>query len=164
MHCTTEYPAPFCDVNLLAMKTLRRSFNVHVGYSDHTTGISIPIAAVALGATIIEKHFTLDKKLDGPDHQASIEPHELKEMIKSIREVEEAKGSPIKAVAASERKNIPIARKSLVAKFDISKGDLFTSENLDCKRPGKGISPMMIDYVIGRTASRSFKKDEIIEA
>ena len=146
------------------METLRRSFNVHVGYSDHTAGITIPIAAVALGASIIEKHFTLDKTFNGPDHQASIEPHELKEMIKSIREVEEAKGSSIKAVAASEIKNIPIARKSLVAKVDILKGDLFTLENLDCKRPGKGISPMMIDYVIGRVAPRSFKKDEIIEA
>ena len=163
LHCTTEYPAPFNEVNLTAMLTLRDCFKVAVGYSDHTVGISIPIAAVTLGASIIEKHFTLNRELPGPDHKASIEPKEFDAMVRSIREVEMAMGTGIKKPTSAEIKNISIARKSIVAKIDIAKGETFSADNLDCKRPGNGISPMRLDYVIGRTATRSFFKDELIE-
>ena len=163
LHCTTEYPAPFDEVNLNVMSTLRETFGLRVGYSDHTVGTSVSIAATALGASVIEKHFTLDRNLPGPDHKASLEPSELISMVKAIREVELALGSPIKKPTPSEIKNIPIARKSIVAKTSIAKGELFTIDNLDTKRPGSGISPMRIDEVLGRKADRDFGKDELID-
>lgn len=163
LHCTTEYPTPFLDVNLLAMKTLEREFKLKVGYSDHTKGVEVPVAAVALGATVIEKHFTLDKNMEGPDHQASLEPHELKKMVASIRNVELALGDGIKKPAESEIKNIVIARKSLIAKRDILEGEVFTDENITVKRPGSGISPMKWFDVIGMTAKKDFKEDELLE-
>ena len=163
LHCTTEYPAPLSEVNLKVIKAMREAFGLRVGYSDHTQGITVSIAAVALGATVIEKHFTLDRNLPGPDHKASLEPNELHELVKSIKEVEVALGSAIKKPTASEIKNIDIARKSIVAKINISKGETFTFENIDTKRPGGGISPMRLDEVIGRQAFRDFKKDEMIE-
>ncbi|MDR1638396.1 MAG: N-acetylneuraminate synthase [Clostridiales bacterium] len=163
LHCTTEYPAPFGSVNLKAMLTLKDEFRVPVGYSDHTTGIAIPIAAVALGATFIEKHFTLDKKMSGPDHMASIEPRELKEMVESIRNVEAALGDGIKSPSLAELKNIPAARKSVVAARDIKKGETLTEGNLAVKRPGNGISPMRFHDVLGRKAKRDFSEDELIE-
>lgn len=163
LHCTTEYPAPYGEVNLRAMQTIKQEFNVPVGYSDHTRGIEIPIAAVALGADIIEKHFTLDRTMEGPDHQASLEPDELKAMVRSIRNVEAALGSGIKLPAVSEKKNMAVARKSIIAKNDIKAGELFTEDNLTVKRPGSGISPMRWLEVIGMTAPRDFMKDELIE-
>lgn len=163
LHCTTEYPAPMEDVNLLAMLAMKAAFGVDVGYSDHTPGIEVAIAAVALGATVIEKHFTLDRNLPGPDHQASLEPHELKAMVGAIRNVERALGDGIKRPSASELKNKPIARKSLVATKDINVGEKFTSENVGTKRPGTGISPMRWDEVIGRPATRAFVADELLE-
>ena len=163
LQCNTEYPTPLEDVNLRAMITIRESFKTDVGYSDHTLGIVVPIAAAAMGATVIEKHFTLSREMDGPDHKASLEPHELKEMVHSIRSVEAALGSGIKAPSPSEFKNINIARKSLVASKDIKKGELFSMDNLASKRPGSGISPMNIDDVINRVASRDFVTDEVIE-
>ena len=162
MHCNTEYPTPMSDVNLLAMQALKKSFGLDVGYSDHTIGIEIPIAAVALGAVVIEKHFTLDKTMPGPDHAASLEPGELKRMVESIRNIELALGSEIKAPSPSEIKNIPIARKSIVARRDIKKGEVFTNENLTVKRPGNGISPMKWYDVIGKKAEKDFHEDEII--
>jgi len=162
LHCTTEYPAPLSDVNLRAMSTLRQSFGLPVGYSDHSQGISIPLAAVALGAVIIEKHFTLDRNLPGPDHNASLEPNELKQMVKSIREVELALGSPIKRAAASEIKNKDVARKSIVAAVPISAGEPFSLSNLTTKRPGTGISPMYLWNMLGKRASRDFSADEVI--
>ncbi|WP_227394281.1 N-acetylneuraminate synthase [Jeotgalibacillus aurantiacus] len=163
LHCTTEYPAPFEDVHLSAMKTMETHFQLPVGYSDHTKGIEVPIAAVALGATVIEKHFTLDQTMEGPDHQASLEPDELKAMITAIRHVEVAIGQGEKKPAASEEKNKVIARKSIVAARPISKGTVFTEENLTVKRPGSGISPMKWFEVIGEKASRDFQEDELIE-
>lgn len=163
LHCNTEYPTPMCDVNLRAMDDLRRSLGVEVGYSDHTKGIEVPIAAVALGARVIEKHFTLDKTMEGPDHKASLEPDELKAMVDAIRNIEQALGDGHKHVSPSERKNMDIARKSIVAARDIRKGEVLTEENITTKRPGNGISPMRWDSVIGTTAIRDFGYDELIE-
>ena len=164
LHCNTEYPTPMEDVNLKAMLHIQRELGVPVGYSDHTLGIEVPIAAVALGATVIEKHFTLDKTLPGPDHKASLEPEELKAMVMAIRNVEKViGGSGLKEVSKSEAKNKPIARKSIVATKTIKKGDLFSVENLTVKRPGTGISPMQWDNVIGKTAKKDFEEDDLIE-
>lgn len=163
LHCNTQYPTPYKDVNLRAMETLRNRYKVKVGYSDHTKGIEVPIAAVALGAEVIEKHFTLDKKLPGPDHKASLEPNELAAMASSIRNIEEALGSPIKIVSDSERENIAIARKSIVAAKNIKKGEILTIYNLTTKRPGTGISPMRWNEVLGSKAIRDFVEDEVIE-
>lgn len=163
LHCTTEYPTPMSDVNLTAMSSIGKAFNVRVGYSDHTQGIEVAVAAVALGATIIEKHFTLDRNLDGPDHKASLEPEELSLMVKSIRNIEIALGDGVKKLTDSEAKNREVARKSLVAGTDVAFGDVFTLRNLTSKRPGTGISPMRLHEVIGRKASRNFVKDELIE-
>ena len=164
LHCNTEYPTPMEDVNLKAMLHIQRELGVPIGYSDHTLGIEVPIAAVALGATVIEKHFTLDKTLPGPDHKASLEPEELKAMVMAIRNIEKAiGGSGLKEVSKSEAKNKPIARKSIVATKTIKKGDLFSVENLTVKRPGTGISPMQWDNVIGKTAKKDFEEDDLIE-
>lgn len=162
LHCNTEYPTPFCDVNLNAMRTIEQEFNVEVGYSDHTIGIEVPIAAVAMGASVIEKHFTLDKNMDGPDHKASLEPKELKTMVACIRNIENALGNGKKSPSKSEQKNIIIARKSIVANCDIKKGEILTEEKLYIKRPGNGISPMEWYKVIGNKAVKDFKKDELI--
>lgn len=163
LHCTTEYPTPMDEVNLSAMANMGKAFGVAIGYSDHTQGIEVPIAAVALGASVIEKHFTLDRSLPGPDHRASLEPEELKAMVSGIRNIEKAMGDGIKRPGPSELKNKPIARKSLVAAQPIKVGDPFTSENLVAKRPGTGVSPMRWDEVIGRKAPRDFDEDELIE-
>jgi len=163
LHCNTEYPTPFEDVNLLAMDALQKEFGVEVGYSDHTRGIEVPIAAVALGATVIEKHFTLDRNMPGPDHKASLEPDELKSMVSAIRIIEKALGSAEKKVSDSERKNIAIARKSIVAARDIRQGEVFTEKNLTVKRPGTGISPMRWEEIMGLKAVRDFQEDELIE-
>jgi N,N'-diacetyllegionaminate synthase len=162
LHCNTEYPTPYSDVNLRAMLEIRDRFGVQVGYSDHTQGIEVPIAAVALGASVIEKHFTLDKNMKGPDHKASLEPDELKAMVCAIRNVEQTLGSGHKTISESERKNIEIARKSIVAACPIKKGELFTEENLTVKRPGNGISPMRWSEVIGKTAAKDFEEEEMI--
>lgn len=163
LHCTTEYPAPKDEVNLRAMETMRKEFGLEVGYSDHTEGLEISIAAVAMGACVIEKHFTLDRSMEGPDHKASIEPDELIEMVKDIRCVEKALGNGIKEVCKAEKKNIKIARKSIVAACQISKGMRLTEENLIVKRPANGISPMEWENVIGTLAIRDFTEDEPIE-
>ena len=164
LHCNTEYPTPMEDVNLKAMLHIQRELGVPVGYSDHTLGIEVPIAAVALGATVIEKHFTLDKTLPGPDHKASLEPDELKAMGSAIRNIEKAiGGSGLKEVSKSEEKNKPIARKSIVAATNIAKGEVFSTKNLTVKRPGIGISPMQWDEVIGKEAKQSFQEDDLIE-
>lgn len=163
LHCNTDYPTPMNDVNLLAMLTIRDAFGVEVGYSDHTTGIEVPIAAAALGASVIEKHFTMDRNLPGPDHKASLEPDELKAMVKAIRNIELALGDGIKRPSPGEAKNMSIARKSLVAKQPIQKGKPFTEHNLTVKRPGTGISPMRWDEVLGRKSPRNFIVDELIE-
>lgn len=163
LHCNTEYPTPMVDVNLRAMETLRSAFGTKVGYSDHTQGIEVPIAAVAMGATVIEKHFTLDKTLPGPDHVASLDPVELKAMVDAIRNIEFAIGMSEKRVSSSECKNIAIARKSIVAAKDIKSGEIFTEYNLTVKRPGNGISPMQWDSIIGKMAIRDFAADELIE-
>ena len=162
LHCNTEYPTPMEDVNLLAMRDLEEQFALPVGFSDHTLGIEADIAAAALGACVIEKHFTLDKTLEGPDHQASLEPDELKAMVRAIRNIEKALGTGEKHVTPSEAKNRPIARKSIVAKRAIKKGEVFTAENLTTKRPGDGISPMRWYDVLGKEASRDFAEDEKI--
>ena len=162
LHCNTEYPTPFEDVNLRAMLTIGRAFGVAVGYSDHTPGIEVAIAAAAMGATVIEKHFTLDRNLSGPDHKASLEPNELKSMVQAIRNIEKALGTGIKNPSPSELKNKPIVRKSIVAARSIRKGETFTVENLTIKRPGTGISPMRWDEILKMKASRDFYKDEII--
>jgi N-acetylneuraminate synthase len=162
LHCTTEYPAPMIDVNLRAMVSIKWALGVEVGYSDHTRGIEIPIAAVALGARVIEKHFTLDRTLPGPDHQASLEPHELKAMIDAIRNVEVALGDGIKRPSTSELKNKPIARKSLVAVRPIRVGDAFSENNIGTKRPGTGLSPMLWDEIIGRISTKDYAVDELI--
>lgn len=163
LHCTTEYPAPFEEVNLRVLDTIRQAFNLPIGYSDHTEGIAISIAAVAMGASIIEKHFTLDRNLPGPDHRASLEPKELTEMIRGIRQVESALGMSVKIPGSAEKKNLDIARKSLVAKCFIKKGETLSQENITCKRPGYGISPMHYWDVIGMTAPRDFDEDEVLE-
>jgi len=162
LHCNTEYPTPYEDVNLLAMLTIRDKLGVRVGYSDHTQGIEIPVAAVSLGASIIEKHFTLDKNMAGPDHKASLEPHELKAMVLAIRNVEKALGNGIKKPSKSEIKNIPIVRKSIVAARDIKKGERFTEANITAKRPGTGLNPMLWDRVVGAIARIDFHRDEMI--
>jgi N,N'-diacetyllegionaminate synthase len=164
LHCNTEYPTPFEDVNLRAMLTIRDAFpGISVGYSDHTYGIEVPIAAVALGATVIEKHFTLDRNLPGPDHRASLEPGELKAMISGIRNIEKTLGTGTKKPTFSELKNKAVTRKSIVAARDIKEGETFTEKNITVKRPGTGITPMRWDEIVGRKAAKSFKRDEFIE-
>jgi len=162
LHCTTEYPTPMNEVNLRAMQSIAQAFGVRVGYSDHTPGIEVAIAAVALGATIIEKHFTLDRNLPGPDHKASLEPAELKAMVAAIRNIEVALGDGVKRLTPSEAKNKPIARKSLVASRAIREGEIFCAENITTKRPGTGISPMRWDEVMGQVAQRNYKADDPI--
>ena len=162
LHCNTEYPTPYRDVNLLAMLTLRDKLKVRVGYSDHTPGIEVAIAAVALGACVIEKHFTLDRNMPGPDHKASLEPVELKAMVEAVRNIEQAMGSGEKKPSSSELKNLCVVRKSIVARKSIAKGDSFTSENIAVKRPGIGLSPMMWNDVIGSQAKKNFKEDDLI--
>lgn len=163
LHCNTEYPTPMRDVNLQAMNTLQQKFGVKVGYSDHTEGIEVAIAAAARGAAIIEKHFTLDKNMEGPDHKASLDPDELKAMVVTIRNIEKAIGDGEKTASPSEKKNIAIARKSIVANKKIARGDIFTEENITVKRPGTGISPMKWFEVLGMEAIRDFEEDELIE-
>lgn len=163
LHCNTEYPTPFEDVNLSAMHQMEKVLQKPIGYSDHTRGIEIPIAAVALGASVIEKHFTLDRNMEGPDHKASLEPNELKSMVEAIRNVETAFGSGEKKPSESEKKNIYVARKSIVASRKIHAGEIFTQDNLATKRPGNGISPMCWENVIGKRAKRDFGEDELIE-
>ena len=163
LHCTTEYPTPMADVNLRAMVTIRDAFGVAVGYSDHTRGIEVATAAVALGATVIEKHFTLDRTMPGPDHGASLEPPELAAMVRAIRNIEAALGDGIKRPSASESRNMAVARKSVVAARSIAAGELLSAENLTVKRPGTGISPMRWDELLGRPARRAYAVDEIID-
>ncbi len=163
LHCNTEYPTPMEDVNLRAMLTIRDTFDVKVGYSDHTLGIEVPIAAVALGASVIEKHFTLDANMKGPDHKASLEPAGLKAMVEAIRNVEKMLGDGVKGPSPSELKNMPIVRKSIIAAKDITKGEIFTDENIAVKRPGIGINPMEWDEVVGQVAKNNFKEDEVIK-
>src|SRR5690606_19769511 len=163
LHCNTEYPTPFEDVNLKAMLHIQKELGTTIGYSDHTLGIEVPIAAVALGARVIEKHFTLDNTMPGPDHRASLEPAELYAMVKAIRNIEQAiAGSGFKAPSASELKNIHVARKSIVAKTNIRKGELLSEDNMTVKRPGNGISPMRWDEIIGSVACQDFEEDDLI--
>lgn len=162
LHANTEYPTPMEDVNLKAMVTIGNTFDISFGYSDHTLGIEVDIAAVALGASCIEKHFTLDKTMEGPDHKASLEPDELKAMVSAIRNIELALGSSVKKPSPSESKNKPIARKSIVAKTDIKKGEIFSVDNLAIKRPGNGISPMRWDEIVGTIAKKDYSEDELI--
>lgn len=162
LHCTTEYPAPYLDVNLRAMETLKEKFQVSVGYSDHTKGIEISVAAVAMGATVIEKHFTLDRNMVGPDHKASLEPDELANMVSAIRNVESAFGNGEKKPAESEKKNIAVARKSIIASRNIKTGEVFSEDNITTKRPGNGISPMSWFEVLGLKAVKDFEEDELI--
>ena len=162
LHANTMYPTPMEDVNLNAMLSIKEKFNVRIGYSDHTLGIEVDIAAVAMGAKVIEKHFTLDKSMDGPDHQASLEPDELIAMVKSIRNIELALGDGIKKPSKSEKPNIKVARKSIVAQKKIKKGEIFTEDNITVKRPGDGISPMKWDEVLGSVANRDYEQDELI--
>jgi len=163
LHCNTEYPTPVKDVNLKAMLTIRDELDVKIGYSDHTAGIEISIAAATMGATIIEKHFTLDKTLDGPDHKASLEPEQFKELVKAIHNVKIALGNSEKTPSDSEIKNIPIVRKSIIAKNNIKKGDLFTSNNLTVKRPGTGITPMKWDSIIDSVSKKTYSADDLID-
>jgi N,N'-diacetyllegionaminate synthase len=164
LHCNTEYPTPMGDVNLKAMLHIKKELGVEIGYSDHTLGIEVPIAAVALGAKVIEKHFTLDRNLPGPDHKASLEPEELKAMVTSIRNIElSISGSGIKEPSPSEAKNKPIARKSIVASQNIKKGEIFSEENLAIKRPGTGISPMLWNEVLGKPAHKNYTEEQLIE-
>lgn len=163
LHCTTEYPTPFESVNLRAMNTLREKFETEVGYSDHTVGFEAAVAAVVLGATVIEKHFTLNHNMEGPDHKASLEPEEFEIMVNNIRLIEKALGDGVKQPAEAEKKNIAIARKSIVAAKDIKKGEIFTEDNITVKRPGSGISPMKWFEVLGTEAVRDFGEDELIE-
>ncbi len=165
LHCNTEYPTPMRDVNLRAMQTIKHAFpGVRVGYSDHTEGIEIPIAAVAMGATVIEKHFTLDKNLPGPDHKASLDPDELNAMVKAIRNIETALGNGVKKPSPSELKNLSIVRKSIVAVRPIAAGEILTVKNLMVKRPGDGVSSMRWDEILGKKATRSYSEDELIDA
>ncbi|SDI30665.1 N-acetylneuraminate synthase [Alteribacillus bidgolensis] len=163
LHCTTEYPTPFHEANLRVLNTLSQCFHLETGYSDHTLGTALPLAAVSLGATIIEKHFTLDRNLPGPDHKASLEPEELTQMVQGIRQIEQALGYSYKKPAPSELKNKEIARKSIVAAKHIQKGELFTEENLTVKRPGKGISPLEYWNLLGEKASKSYVENEMIK-
>ena len=163
LHATTEYPCPVSEVNLRAMQTIKATFDVKVGYSDHTQGIEVPIAAVAMGACVIEKHFTLDRAMEGPDHKASLEPDELKAMVQAIRHTEQALGDGVKRPSNCEAKNLKAARKSIVASRDIKMGEIFSTNNLTVKRPGDGISPMQWDMVIGENAPHDFFADEIID-
>ena len=163
LHCTSAYPARISEVNLTAMVNISREFSVKVGYSDHTTGIEVAIAAAALGATVIEKHFTLNKNMKGPDHKASLEPFELHKMVSSIRNIEVAMGNGVKLPTPGELENIEFMRKSIVAKIAVKKGDIFTSENLTCKRPSHGISPMKWDTVVGQVAKRDYAPDEMVQ-
>ena len=163
LHCTTEYPAPLNEVNLRAIKTIGETFKISVGYSDHTDGIAVPIAAVAMGAIVIEKHLTLDKRMKGPDHLASLEPDQFSMMVQGIRDIEQALGDGIKRPTTSEIANLPIARKSIVASQAIKEGEVFSCKNITTKRPGTGISPMNWDSVIGRKATRPYRPDELIE-
>lgn len=162
LHATTEYPCPMDEVNLRAMQTIQDTFDIRVGYSDHTRGIEIPIAAAAMGASVIEKHFTLDREMEGPDHKASLEPNELIAMVHAIRNIEKALGDGIKRPSPSELKNIPIARKSIVASRAITKGERLSEENITIKRPGSGISPMRYDEILGTVASKNYNEDETI--
>jgi N,N'-diacetyllegionaminate synthase len=162
LHCNTEYPTPMVDVNLFAIQTIKNELKTNVGYSDHTLGVEVPTAAVALGATIIEKHFTLDKNLEGPDHRASLEPKELVAMVNAIRNIEIALGDGNKIASNSEIKNMAIARKSIVAKVNIKKGEVFTENNITVKRPGNGINPMEWNKVLGMVAGKNFEEDELI--
>ena len=162
LHANTMYPTPMEDVNLRAMQTIQNKFDVAVGYSDHTLGIEVDIAAVAMGATIIEKHFTIDTSMDGPDHKSSIDPEELKAMVSSIRNIEKALGSSIKKPSKSEKPNIIMARKSIVASKSIKKGELFTEKNITIKRPGTGISPMKWDSILGKVAERDYQLDDLL--
>jgi N,N'-diacetyllegionaminate synthase len=162
LHANTDYPTPYHDVNLRAMQTMAQNFGVTVGYSDHTDGIEVPVAAVALGAKVIEKHFTLDRTMAGPDHKASLEPAELNAMVKSIRNIEKALGSSKKEPSPGEKRNMAAARKSIVAACQIYKGELFTEDNLTVKRPGTGICPFRWDDIIGTFASRDYLTDELI--
>uniref|UniRef100_UPI0039E3A558 N-acetylneuraminate synthase family protein n=1 Tax=Seleniivibrio woodruffii TaxID=1078050 RepID=UPI0039E3A558 len=162
LHANTQYPTPFEDVNLLAMSAMGAELGLCYGYSDHTAGIEVPVAAAALGASVIEKHFTLDRNMEGPDHKASLEPQELAAMVRAVRNIEKALGSAEKKPSPSESGNRPVARKSLVARYAIRKGELFSDENLTAKRPGTGISPMRIDELIGRPAERDYQEDELI--
>ncbi|AYC28955.1 N-acetylneuraminate synthase [Paenisporosarcina cavernae] len=163
LHCTTEYPAPYETINLNALNQMKNEFQVSIGLSDHSEGVSVPVAAVALGAELIEKHFTLDKNLEGPDHVASLDPNELADMVRSIREIEKAFGSGIKMPTFNEIKNRSAARKSLVAKIDIQKGEFFTQENLISKRPGNGMPPSTYWSILGKEAKKSYQKDEMID-
>jgi N-acetylneuraminate synthase len=163
LHCTTQYPTPYEEVNLLAMDTISNAFGIQCGYSDHTLGLAVPIAAVARGAQMIEKHFTLDRNLPGPDHKASLEPNELKELVESIRQIEKALGNPVKKPTASEVKNKPIVRKSVVASRKISKGEHFSLDNLAIKRPGNGIEPIYYWDLLGRKAGKDFEEDEAVK-
>ncbi len=163
LHCNTEYPTPYTDVNLRAMLTIRDELGIPVGYSDHTQGIEVPVAAAALGAVVIEKHFTLDRNMEGPDHKASLEPEELKAMVRSVRNIEQALGNGCKEPSQSEKKNIGIVRKSIVAQRDIKAGEIFSEDTLTTKRPGTGINPMRWEEMIGKKAMRDFKEDELIE-
>lgn len=162
LHCNTEYPTPMEDVNLSAMLSIQKELGVKIGYSDHTLGFEISIAAVAMGATVIEKHFTLDKEMEGPDHKASLDPEELKAMVRGIRNIEKAIGNGIKEPSKSEQKNIAIARKSIVALTDIKKGTIFTESNITVKRPGTGISPMKWNEFIGSKATKDYFEDDLI--
>lgn len=163
LHCNTEYPTPYKDVNLQAMLTIKNELGAAVGYSDHTQGTEVPIAAAALGAVVIEKHFTLDRNMEGPDHKASLEPEELRAMVRAVRNIETAMGDGTKKPSESEKKNIEVARKSIVAKRPIRKGEAFSEDNLTTKRPGSGISPMRWNEIVGKTAVRDFTEDELIE-
>lgn len=162
LHCNTQYPTPMEDVNLRAMISMREELELPVGYSDHTQGIEVPIAAAAMGATVVEKHFTLDKTMEGPDHKASLEPDELSEMVKAIRNIEKALGDGNKNITESEKDNLSIVRKSIVAACRIEKGELFTEKNLTVKRPGNGISPMKWDEIIGKVSDKTYEVDEVI--
>jgi N,N'-diacetyllegionaminate synthase len=162
LHCNSEYPTPMQDVNLKAMQTIGKKFGVKIGYSDHTLGIEVPIAAVAMGASCIEKHFTLDKNMEGPDHKASLEPHELSAMVTAIRNIEQALGDGEKEVSPSEFKNQALARKSIIAALPIKKGEVFTAQNLDVKRPAKGLSPMLWNKVLGKKAQHNYQPDDLI--
>ena len=162
LHCTTDYPTAFEDVNLNAMKSLSTAFNTPIGYSDHTLGIEVSIAAVSLGASIIEKHLTLDKSLPGPDHRASLEPKEFGKMVRAIRNIEKSMGDGVKRAVIKEQNNIPIVRRSIVAKKSIEEGEIFSAENITVKRPGDGISPMHWDSIINRHAKRFYEVDDLI--
>ena len=163
LHCNSQYPTPMEDVNLKAINTLKETFNLKVGYSDHTLGIEVPIAATAMGASVIEKHFTIDSKMEGPDHKASLEPDQLKEMVKAIRNIEKALGCSEKKVSPSEEKNLKTVRKSIVASKTIYKGEKFNVNNITTKRPGIGISPMEWENVLGKIADRDYEVDEMIQ-